>query len=469
MPACLNVVILAAGLGTRMKSRKAKVLHEAGGLPLIEHVVRTAIRLAPPERVFVIVGCQGEAVRAAVESYGVGFIEQREQKGTGHALMAARERLEPLGGLLLVLYGDCPLLSADTLRRLIERQQSSGAAATVLTAVIDEPYGYGRILRDEQGLIRAIVEEKAASEAERAVKEINSGIYCFRAEPLWQHIACIRPDNPAREYYLTDVIGILRQAGFAVEPMLVANPAEVLGVNTRVELAQVDCWLRRSKARELMLEGVTIRLPETVSIDADVQVGRDTVIEPFVQLLGRTVIGEECRIGTGALLRHARLGNRVDVRAYSVIEEAHLEDDSRAGPYARLRPGTHLAAGAAVGNFVEVKNARLGAGSKANHLAYLGDADIGAGVNIGAGAITCNYDGERKHRTRIGDGVFVGSNATLVAPVELAEGCYVGAGSVITEPVPPDALALGRARQVIKEGWVKKRRAAREPASGDKG
>jgi len=463
------IVILAAGLGTRMKSRKAKVLHEAGGLPLIEHVVRTALRLAPPERVFVVVGCQAQAVEAAVRNHRVGFILQAEQKGTGHALMAGRERLEPLEGPLVVLYGDCPLLSPETLRALIARQQASGAAAAVLTTVLEDPTGYGRVLRDEQGLVRAIVEQKAAGPEQLAVREINSGIYCFRSDLLWRHIGEIRPDNPAREYYLTDLVEIFRRAGYPVEPFLLPDPTEVLGVNTRADLAAVDVLCRRRKARELMLEGVTIRLPETVSIDAEVRIGPDTVIEPFAQILGRAVIGEECRIGTGAILRDVTLGDRVEVRPYSLLEQARLEDGARVGPFARLRPGSWLKAGAQVGNFVELKNARLGAGSKANHLAYLGDADIGDQVNIGAGTITCNYDGEHKHPTRIGNGVFVGSNATLVAPVELAEGCYVGAGSVITETVPAEALALGRARQVVKEGWVRKRRAAKEPPSGDKG
>jgi len=453
------IVILAAGLGTRMKSRRAKVLHEAGGLPLIEHVVRTALELAPPARVFVVTGCQAEQVERAVGGYGVGFIHQAEQKGTGHALLVARERLAPLGGPVLVLYGDCPLLSSATLRRLLERQRASGRAAVVLTARLEDPAGYGRVLRDEQGLLEAIVEEKAATPEQRAVREINSGIYCFHPERLWPLLDRLRPDNPAREYYLTDLVALLRRDGCPVEPLLLEDPHEVLGVNTRVELAEADRACRRRKARELMLAGVTIRLPETVVIDAAVSVGADTVIEPFVQILGRSAIGEECFIGAGAILRDARLGDRVQVRPYTLIEEARLEDASRAGPFARLRPASRLEAGAQVGNFVELKNTRLGAGSKANHLAYLGDADIGAGTNIGAGTITCNYDGERKHPTRIGDRVFVGSNATLVAPLELASDCYIGAGSVITEPVPSEALALGRARQVLKEGWVPKRRA----------
>ena len=459
----VSAVILAAGLGTRMKSRRAKVLHEAGGLPLVEHVVRVVRQILPPEKIFVVVGCQAEQVRAALQPYAVRFVHQPEQKGTAHALLCARHDLEPLGGLLAVLYGDCPLLSAATLRRLIEAQRQSRAAATVITTFVEDPSGYGRIVRDSAGRLEAIIEEKAASPEHLALREINSGIYCFASELLWPRLAAVRPDNPAAEYYLTDVVALLRRDGHAIETLRVDDPAEVLGVNTRVELAEADRILRRRKARELMLEGVTILLPETVRLDCDVRVAPDTVIEPFVALLGRSTIGRDCRIGAGSILRDVEIGDRVEVRPYTVAEQARLENDTRVGPFARLRPGAHLASGAHVGNFVEMKNARLGPRSKANHLAYLGDAEIGADSNIGAGTITCNYDGERKHRTRIGDRVFVGSNATLVAPLELADDCYVGAGSVITDPVPSEALALGRARQVIKEGWVRKRRAPKAP------
>lgn len=464
MEVSASAVILAAGLGTRMKSRRAKVLHEAGGLPLIEHVVRAVLGILPPEKVFVVVGRQAGEVQAAVQRYGVSFIHQPEQKGTAHAVLCGRSVLEPPGGLLLVLYGDCPLLSAATLRRLVETHRASRAAATVITTLLEDPTGYGRIVRDAEGRVEAIVEQKAAAPDQLAIREINSGIYCFISELLWPRLEAVRPDNPAAEYYLTDVVALLRRDGYTVEALRVDEPAEVLGVNTRVELAEADRILRQRKARQLMLEGVTILLPETVRLDCDVRVGADTVIEPFVAILGRSTIGCDCRIGAGSILRDVEVGERVEVRPYTVAEQARVEDDARVGPFARLRPGTHVGAGAHVGNFVEMKNARLGRGSKANHLAYLGDAVIGADVNIGAGTITCNYDGERKHPTRIGDRVFVGSNATLVAPIELADDCYVGAGSVITDPVPSEALALGRARQVIKEGWVRRRRAARAAA-----
>lgn len=457
MPQPVTILILAAGLGTRMKSRKAKVLHQVGGKPLIRHVVETALAVAPPEDVFIVVGCQAELVRAAVEDSGAGFIPQAEQGGTGHAVMVCRDRLASRGGLLVVLYGDCPLLSPATLRELIARQSASPAAATVITTTVEDPTGYGRVLRDEAGCVRAIVEQKAAAPDDLAIREINSGIYCFLSELLWSCLDEIRPDNAAREYYLTDIVEVFRRAGRLVEPFHLSDPSEVLGINTRVELAQVDRLFRERKVRELMLAGVTVEQPESVIVDAQASVGMDTVIEAFARLLGDTRVGEDCRIGAGAIIRDSEVGDGVEVGPYSVIHGSRLERGARVGPYARLRPGAHLEEGAQVGNFVEMKKTRLGKGSKSMHLAYLGDADIGAGVNIGAGTITCNYDGRRKHRTRIGDRVFVGSNATLVAPLEIGEGSYIGAGSTVTDAVPPDALALGRARQVNKENWAKQR------------
>lgn len=454
----LTIVILAAGLGTRMKSAKAKVLHAAGGRTLIEHVVGTALQLTPPERIFVVIGHQADKVRQTLAPYGVGFIEQREQKGTGHALLAGREVLAPLPGRLMILYGDCPLISAASLRRLLEEQRQSGASGALITTLLDEPSGYGRVLLDSSGGVRVIVEQKAATPEQLLVREINSGIYCFDAADFWARIGEIRPDNPAREYYLTDIVEILNRAGESVRAMRIEDPAEVLGINNRIELAKVDAVFRGRKAEELMLAGVTIEKPETVSIDADVRIGPDSVVEPFTRILGRTAIGSECRIGACSILEDATLGDRVWVGPFTSIAASRLDDDAQVGPYARLRMGAHVEPGAHVGNFVELKKTRLGGGSKAMHLAYLGDSEIGRGVNIGAGTITCNYDGARKHPTAIGDGAFVGSNSTLVAPVQIGEGAYLGAGSVITKTVPPDALALGRARQVVKEDWARRRR-----------
>jgi bifunctional UDP-N-acetylglucosamine pyrophosphorylase/glucosamine-1-phosphate N-acetyltransferase len=456
----LTIVILAAGLGTRMKSKKAKVLHEAGGMPLVEHVVATACELAPPERVFVVVGRQAEQVEAAVAGRGVRFVLQQQQLGTGDALRVCRGQVEPFGGDVAVLYGDCPLLGAATVRRMVETQRASHAAATVITTELENPFGYGRILRGADGSVRAIVEQKAATAEQLAIREINSGIYCFDGALLWEFLARVETNQAGGEVYLTDVVELLQRAGRAVVPMLLEDPTEVLGINTRADLAEVDAVFRRRKVRQLMLDGVTIEKPETVTIDAQVTIGIDTVVEPFTRILGRTTIGEDCRIGSCSVIKDSTLAEQVDVRAFTFLDGCRIERGAKLGPFARLRMNAHLKAGAEVGNFVELKNTELGAGSKARHLAYLGDATIGGGVNIGAGTITCNYDGKRKHRTHIADGVFVGSNSTLVAPLELGESSYVGAGSVITDAVPAETLALGRARQVNKAGWVKKRRDA---------
>jgi bifunctional UDP-N-acetylglucosamine pyrophosphorylase/glucosamine-1-phosphate N-acetyltransferase len=452
------VIILAAGLGTRMKSKVAKVLHRAGGLCLAEHVVRASLAVAPAGRISVVVGHQAERVRGELEHYGVRFAAQEEQKGTGHAVLAGAATGAHGDGMVLVLVGDCPLLGPETLAGLLERHRSSGAAATVITTLLDDPYGYGRIVRDEAGAVAAIVEEKAASAEQKQIREINSGIFCFEAGPLWEHLGRVRPNAASGEIYLTDVVEHLRAAGLATVPYLLADSNQVLGINTRVELAQVDRVFRERKARELMLGGVTIEKPETVTIDTDVEAGQDTVLGPFVQLRGRTRVGADCQVGACAILENTTLADGVTVYPFSVVVDSRLEAGSSAGPYARLRMNSVVEPGAQIGNFVELKNTRLGAGAKAMHLAYLGDSGIGAKVNIGAGTITCNYDGVKKHRTTIGDGAFVGSNSTLVAPVEIGHDSYVAAGSVITKPVAPDSLAIGRAHQVAKEEWAKRRR-----------
>jgi bifunctional UDP-N-acetylglucosamine pyrophosphorylase/glucosamine-1-phosphate N-acetyltransferase len=454
----INVVILAAGLGTRMKSKRAKVLHRAGGLTLIEHVVQTSHGITPAEHVTVVVGHQAEEVKTVLASSGVRFVEQSEQKGTGHAVMMCREGLAAQGGFVVVLYGDCPLLSLATLKELVDRQAVSEAAATLITTRLPDPTGYGRLIFGERGELQAIVEQKAATPEQLTIELINSGIYCFRADLLWKHIAEIRPDNPAREYYLTDMVEILNRAGHRVEAMQVKNSEELLGINTRVELAAVDRLFRDRKVRELMLDGVTIEKPETVTIDSAVRIGADSIVEPFAQILGRTEIGEDCRIGACSIVANSTLAERVQVAPFTSIADSVVEADVHIGPFARLRNGNRVAKGAHIGNFVELKNTQFGAGAKANHLAYLGDAEIGGKVNIGAGTITCNFDGAQKNRTRIGKDAFIGSNSTLVAPIEIGDGSYVGAGSVITDPVPAEALALGRGRQVVKEGWVAARK-----------
>jgi bifunctional UDP-N-acetylglucosamine pyrophosphorylase / glucosamine-1-phosphate N-acetyltransferase len=461
----VTVVILAAGLGTRMKSRKAKVLHHAGGKTLIEHAVTTARQLAPPERVFVVVGHQAAQVREAVGMPGIEFIEQTEQKGTGHAVLVGRRALEPLGGYLVIVYGDGPLLRAATLRRLISKVADTGAAGALLTAMIDDPTGYGRIVRADDGRIQAIVEQKTATPEQLRIREANMGIYCYRADLFWKYAGEICDDNPASEYYLTDMVEILRRSGHRVEGVLIEDAREALGINNRIELAEADRILRERKLRELMLAGVTIEKPETVSIDAEVCIGMDTIIGPFAQIRGRTRIGEDCRLGACSIIEDSELADAVEIGPFTFVRASRLDRGAQVGPFARLRFGNHVEEDAHVGNFVELKNAHLGAGAKANHLAYLGDAEIGTKSNIGAGTITCNYDGAAKHKTTIGEQVFVGSNSTLVAPLEIGAGAYLGAGSVITEPVPPDSLALGRARQVTKPGWAaeRRKRAKREP------
>lgn len=454
----VTVVILAAGLGTRMKSRKAKVLHEAGGKPLVQHAVDTAMELAPPERIFVVVGHQANEVQAAVTTPGIGFVPQKEQRGTGHALMVAREAVSNLGGYLIVDYGDGPLLRASTLRKLLQTTVETAADCVLLSAMMDDPTGYGRVIRDSHGRVREIVEQKAATPEQLAVREANMGIYCYRADTFWQHIDEISPNPAANEYYLTDMVEILNRAGCKVDAMELEDAREALGINNRVELAQVDAILRARKVQELLLSGVTIEKPETVTIDSGVRIGIDTIIGPFAQILGQTVIGEDCRVGACSIVRDCEVADRVEIAPFTHAEEARVASGAHVGPFARLRMGADVGSDAHIGNFVELKKTRMGAGAKANHLAYLGDSEIGAKSNIGAGTITCNYDGVKKHPTKIGAGAFVGSNSTLVAPIDIGDGSYIAAGSVITDPVPADALALGRSRQTLKEGWAKKKR-----------
>jgi len=454
----VSVIILAAGYGTRMKSKLAKVLHGVGGAPLIEHVIRAAMEIAPPERITAVVGHQGDKVREAMGHLGIHFQTQEERLGTGHAVLVCRGLPHHATGKVVVMYGDCPLLRGETLNALVARHREVGvAAATLVTVVLDNPRGYGRIFREGEFVSR-IVEEKAATAEEKLVRELNSGIYCFEAEPLWTHLASIQPNPASGEIYLTDMVESLRADGLKTAAFEVPDPAETVGINNRVELAEVDGMLRRRKAVALMTAGVTIERPETVSIDAWVEVGPDTVIEAGAQLRGRTVVGADCRVGSHAILENAVLGDCARVHPFSFIADSAIEAGAEAGPYARIRMGAVVESGAMAGNFVELKKTRLGGGSKAMHLAYLGDSTIGKNANIGAGTITCNYDGKKKHPTLVGDGAFVGSNSTLVAPVEVGPGAYVAAGSVITEKVPEDALALGRSRQVVKDGWAKKRR-----------
>jgi bifunctional UDP-N-acetylglucosamine pyrophosphorylase / glucosamine-1-phosphate N-acetyltransferase len=458
-PMQFAIVIMAAGKGTRLKSRRPKVLHEIGGKPLIHHVVDAARQIVPPEDVYVIVGHEAGMVRDSVSGLGVQFVEQPEQKGTGHAMQMARQATKEYENVI-VLYGDVPLIQPKTIREVRDFHLERRAAMTVLTAVPEDPYGYGRVIRKspDSDEIREIVEQRALTPEAAGVREINSGLYAFATKPLFAHIDSLGTNNAQGELYLTDMAAILEKAGERVVALKAKDPDEVLGANTIEEMMEIDGKLRLSTARRLMGEGVTIFRPETTVIDGGVVVGADTIIEPFVQLLGATKVGTDCRIRSYSVLEDATVGNRVVIRQGCVVSQSRVEDGALLGPYAHIRPESEIGEGAHVGNFVETKKIRLGKGSKANHLTYLGDAEIGEGVNVGAGVITCNYDGVSKRKTVIGDHVFVGSDSTLVAPVTLGNGSYVAAGSCITEDVPEDALALGRARQTIKEGWSAARR-----------
>ena len=460
----VNVVILAGGMGTRMKSRLPKVLHRAGGLPLVEHVVNTAVDITTPDRITVVVGSQADQVRAALSHRGVQFAYQAEQLGTGHAVRMCRDLLQSRSGYVVVVYGDGPLLSAATIRLLIEKQQGADTAATLIATTLENPRGYGRLLLDDDGTVIDIVEEKAATEEQRRIQLVNPGIYCFRSDLLWQHIDEIGTDNPSGEYYLTDMPAILRRAGHRVGTLFAEDPTELLAVNNRVELVEVDSVMRQRKVTELLLGGVTVEQPGTATIDASVAVGMDSIIGPFTQLLGNTQIGENCTIGACSIIQDSILADNVEVAPFTVVANSQIGTGARVGPFARLRMNNVVGESAHVGNFVELKNTRFGARASASHLAYLGDSEIGDETNIGAGTITCNYDGTRKHPTRIGAHAFIGSNSTLVAPVEVGEDSFVAAGSVVTDSVPPGALAIGRSRQLLKEGWVEKRRTASKKA-----
>jgi bifunctional UDP-N-acetylglucosamine pyrophosphorylase/glucosamine-1-phosphate N-acetyltransferase len=457
------VAIMAAGKGTRLKSQLPKVLHEVGGKPLLEHVIRAAVRIVPAKDVYAIVGHEAERVRAAIAHTGVNFVLQAEQRGTGHALKVAGEALAGYDHVI-VLSGDAPLITAETIERLRDFHLGERAAMTLLSADLENPTGYGRVLRKSarSAEVRAVVEEKAATAAQKKIREINSGFYVFAVKQLYGNIGKLSTANVHGEYYLTDMAGVLNKSRQRVVAWKTANSSEVLGGNTRAELADIDEKMRLVKCRQLMAEGVTVFYPATCVIDADVEVAPDTVIEPYVQLLGKTRIGAGCRVRSYSVILNSEIGDGVLVRPGCVLEDARISTGAVLGPYSHLRPGSEIGEGAHVGNFVETKKIKLGKGSKANHLTYLGDAEIGAGVNIGAGTITCNYDGVNKHTTVIEDGVFIGSDSTLVAPVRVGKGAYVGAASCITDDVPQDALAVGRARQIVKDGWARVKRAGRE-------
>ena len=463
----LHVVVLAAGKGTRMRSTVPKVLHPAAGLPLIGHILRTAESLHPKSTI-IVVGHQAEQLKEAIgKRLGLGFASQEPQLGTGHALLQSEPLLQGARGTVLLLSGDVPLLREETLERLVKAHQERSAAATVLTAVVESPHGYGRIVRDN-GRIAAIVEDKDASPAERAITEINSGVYAFDLEPLFGALRSIGSANAQGEYYLPDLVRIYRARGLPVETVTLDDRDEIRGVNSRKELAEVSTILRARKNDELMAAGVTLVDPVTAYIDPEVTIGADTIVHPGVFLEGTTRIGSGCEIHSGVRIVNSTVEDRAVINNFCVIIDSHVASGAHLGPFAHLRPHSHVSENAKVGNFVELKKTVLGRGSKASHLAYLGDATIGENVNVGAGTITCNYDGTAKHQTVIEDGAFIGSDSQLIAPVRIGRGAYVAAGSSITEDVPAESLAIARGKQVNKEGWVKARRKTRPSEGAEK-
>ena len=457
----LTIVILAAGEGKRMRSRQPKVLHALCGRSLIAYPLRVARTLA--DRIITVVPPGAGGVRA-VAGPDVRIVEQRERLGTGHALRQARDHCRP--GAILVLPGDMPLLTSETVERVVAHHAASGAAATVLTAIVERPQGYGRVLR-QGGRVKRIVEERDATDDQKKITEINTSVYCFDARRLWPALDEVRPDNDQGEYYLTDVIGMLEKGGGRIEAIVAPDPVEALGVNDRKQLAAVAAIQRGRILDRLMLDGVTIVDPASTYVDDTVTIGPDTVVLPQTVIEGTAAIGSECVIGQGCHVSGGRIGDRVTLKPYCVLADSVVDDDATLGPFCHLRPASHVGARAKVGNFVELKKSRIGPGSKVPHLSYVGDATLGEDVNIGAGTITCNYDGVAKHETRIGDGAFVGTNSSLVAPLTIGEGAYVAAGSTITKDVPPGALAVSRGRQTIKEGWAARKGRKRASDSKD--
>jgi bifunctional UDP-N-acetylglucosamine pyrophosphorylase/glucosamine-1-phosphate N-acetyltransferase len=443
----LKSVILAAGQGTRVKSDLQKVLHPLLGQPMVSYAVETIEKLTGSQPVLVV-GREADAVRETVGQDAV-LVEQAEQKGTGHALLQARDALQGQSDLVLVTYADMPLLTVETLRQLVERQQQNAGPLSILTLVTDTPRGFGRVVRDESGGVLKIVEEAVATPEELTIQELNAGIYCFDSQWLWSHIDQIPLSLPKEEYYLPDLVGIAVDEGLRVEAVTTTDRTEVLGINTRVHLAEAERALRLRINERWMLKGVTIVDPDTTYIESGVSVGQDTTVYPNTHLRGKTTIGAHCAIGPNTIIEDCQIGDRCKVLA-SVLEQAVMEDDSDIGPFGHLRKGARLCQGAHMGNFGEMKNSTLGPGAKMGHFSYLGDAQVGAEANIGAGTITCNYDGKQKHRTEIGEGAFIGSDTMLVAPVKVGKGAKIGAGSVVTHDVPDGAVAYGVPARVKK-------------------
>lgn len=450
----LETLILAAGKGTRMRSKLPKVLHKVGGKPMLQHVIDAA-RGAGSSREVVVIGSGAELVKKTIT--GVEFVLQEEQLGTGHAVLSAKENFAESKGTVLILCGDTPLLTSKLLKSFADVHESSQCAATVLTAKMPDATGYGRIIRDTDGTFKKIVEDKDATDLEKSIREVNAGVYCFDAQKLFGALEKVNNDNSQGEYYLPDVLTIMLDAGEKIGAFRAEYADETLGINSRVQLAAADKVFRMKKNHALMDEGVTIIDPNTTFIDVDVRIGQDTIIQPNTYIEGNTVIGEDCSIGPNIRFVNMKVGNKVTTH-FSYCHDAEICDGVTLGPYVHLRPGTTIGENVKIGNFVEVKNSNVGEGSKLPHLQYIGDTDMGSGVNIGCGTVTCNYDGKQKFRTTIGDNAFIGCNTNLVAPVTVEEGAYIAAGSTITKDVPKNNLAVARARQTNIEVWNDKRK-----------
>ncbi|WP_277300968.1 bifunctional UDP-N-acetylglucosamine diphosphorylase/glucosamine-1-phosphate N-acetyltransferase GlmU [Veillonella montpellierensis] len=447
----IGALILAAGKGTRMKSKLPKVLHKVAGKAMVERVLDTVQSLGT-EKNIIVIGFGGDMVKDYIGDRA-DFVVQEEQKGTGHAVKQAQPMLETFDGTILVLCGDTPLVKRETLQALLETHEAMHAAATVLTAHMPDPTGYGRIIRDDQGHVLRIVEQKDGKPEELAVTEVNTGMYAFDSHTLWPCLAQLSDDNAQGELYITDVISILVNAGECVSAYVTDDFEESLGVNSRAQLAEAEAILKHRKNRELMESGVTIIDPLNTYVAPEVTVGQDTILYPGTILEGHTIIGRECQIGPHTRLTNVTVGDGNTIH-FTYGHDCEIKNNTDIGPYVHVRPNTVIYDTVHIGNFVEVKNSHVGEGTKLPHLSYIGDSDIGSGVNIGCGSITVNYDGKIKHRTTIGNGAFVGCNSNLVAPVTVGEYSYIGAGSTITKDVPSKALAVGRSKQIIKEHWV---------------
>jgi bifunctional UDP-N-acetylglucosamine pyrophosphorylase / glucosamine-1-phosphate N-acetyltransferase len=446
----LAVVILAAGKGTRMKSDLAKVLHPVAGSPMLRYSLDLS-RSLKPENIVVVIGAQRNLVREKFAAPDIVFAEQIEQLGTGHAVMATAPALKEFRGTVLILCADVPLLTGDTIDRFLQLHGDSASHLSVLTVKLPNPAGYGRVVRAEDGSFLRIVEDKDLGPGEEKIREINTGIYCFDAEFLYSTLPSLSDKNAQREYYLTDLVEKGSARGLKVTACVTKDSREVMGINTRLDLARANQALWDKIRERHLLAGVTLLDPQTAYIDSDVRIGKDTVIYPNCHLLGRTILGEGCVVEPGCKIADSRMGNFVTLKTSSVVTDSAVEDRVEVGPFAHLRPGTVLREGSRIGNFVEIKKSEIGKGTKANHLTYIGDAVIGEEVNVGAGTITCNFDGREKHPTTIEDGVFVGSNTVLIAPVKVGRNAVIGAGSAITREVPPETLAVSRAKQMHKK------------------